>query len=173
MKPILQSIEDGDISLIESPLEYYADRDMISRQNWIKQYARFHAPSKQEALDMGIKAFLGNPKLSPTTSHVELEKCIAIDLSMMQRQPAIMGKYRRFVVIDALVEGSRVSGDYLGVSCAYSLYSNSHALNASWSGRQQINLILGMTFTQSKLLALEFTTRRHDCFHASLFQMVT
>jgi hypothetical protein len=155
MRSILQAIEDGDLSLIESPPEYYADQDLASRQNWIKQYTRFRAPSQREALEIGIKAFLRNPKLSPMMSHVELEKSIADDISMMQRQPAIMGRYRRYVVINALMQGAEFSGDFLGVSHASLLYSDSHALTPSWNGRQQTSLTLGMIFTQSKLLGFE------------------
>ena len=164
MRSILQAIEDGDISLIESPPEYYADQDLTSRQKWIKQYTRFRAPSQREALEIGVKAFLGNPKLSPMMSHVELEKCIEGDFSMMQRQPAIMGRYRRYVVINALMEGARFSGDFFGVSYASLLYSDSHALTASWNGRQQTSLTSGMIFTQSKLLAFESQLVQDSCF---------
>jgi len=156
MGSILQAIEDGDLALMESPPEYYADQDLTSRQKWIKQYTRFRAPSQREALEMGIKAFLGDPKLSPMMSHVELEKSIAGDLSMMQRQPAIMARYRRYVVINARTEGAEFSGDVLGVSRASLLYYQIlMPLTASWNGRQQTSLTSGMTFTQSKLLGFE------------------
>lgn len=117
MQAILEAIEEGQISLIYAPPEYYTDaQDLASRQNWIKQFLRFVAPSQKEALAMGIKAFLENPMLSSGESQfLEMEKVVTTDLLGMQRQPTIMTSYRRYVIVNAEMEGLRWSGDHLGV----------------------------------------------------------
>jgi len=117
MQAILQAIEEGQISLIHPPPEYYTDApDLVSRQNWIKQFLRFVAPSQKEALATGIKAFLENQMLSSGDSQfLEMEKVVTTDLLGMQRQPAVMTSYRRYVIVNAEMEGLRWSGDHLGV----------------------------------------------------------
>jgi hypothetical protein len=80
---------------------------------WNRQYINFRPPSQKEALELGVKAFLEKPYLS---SYSELEKLIAADMMGLQRQPGIMRRYRRYVVINAQMDAVRCCGDFDGVS---------------------------------------------------------
>ncbi|KAF9535810.1 hypothetical protein CPB83DRAFT_842386 [Crepidotus variabilis] len=116
MSIVLQCIQDGLISLMTAPPEYYTDLvDHAGRAKWTKQYLRFKPFTPDESLNMGIKAFLDNPKLASADCHQELENVIEEDLLMMQRQPSIMTKYRRYIVINAKMEGARHNEDYHGI----------------------------------------------------------
>lgn len=114
MQTVLQNIEEGLISLVQSPPELYTDcPDLKARHAWTKQYTSFRSPSQKEALELGVKAFLERPHLS---SFSELEKFIAADMMSLQRQPGIMHRYRRYVVVNAQMDGVRSCGDSDGVS---------------------------------------------------------
>jgi hypothetical protein len=120
MQTVLQAIEDGLISLVQSPPELYTDcPDLNARRAWNSQYTSFRSPSQKEALALGVKAFLERPHLSSFGLHSELEKLIAADMMALQRQPAIMHQYRRYVVINAQMDGARYCGESDGVSYPY------------------------------------------------------
>lgn len=70
---------------------------------------------------MGVKAFLEAPHSSGL--HSELEKLIAADIMALQRQPGIMHRYRRYVVINAQMDGLRHCGEFDGVRNAHSWLS--------------------------------------------------
>jgi len=153
MQVVLQAIEEGQISLIHAPPEYYTDaQDLEARQNWIKQFLCFRAPSKKEALSKGIKAFLEHPMLSSGDSHfLEMEKVVTTDLLRMQRQPAVMTSYRRYVIVNAEMEGLRWSGDHLGVCSFVFVAVNLIDPLTRWSGQQLGILTFKMNFIQSRL----------------------
>jgi len=117
MKVILKAIEEGAVALLRAPPEFLTEsRDPDAREAWISQHLAFRAPSQRQALEMGIKAFLADPKLSSKESPKELEKLICQDILSMQRQPAIMKNYRRYIVVDAMdVNGVRNSYESNGV----------------------------------------------------------
>ena len=116
MQTVLRAIEEGLISVIQSPPELYTDcPDLKARRVWTKQYTSFRAPSQKEALGLGVKAFLEKPHLS-SFGYSELEKLIAADMMGLQRQPGIMHRYRRYVVINAQMDGVRYCGESDGVS---------------------------------------------------------
>ena len=120
MQTVLQVIEEGLISLIQCPSELYTDcPDLNARRAWIKQYTSFRPPSQKEALELGIKSYLEKPYLSSFGLHSELEKLIAADMMALQRQPAIMHQYRRFVVINAQMDGVRYCGEHDGVRALF------------------------------------------------------
>jgi hypothetical protein len=119
MQTVLQAIEDGLVSLVQSPPELYTDcPDLKARHVWAKQYTSFRAPSQREALDLGVKAFLEKPHLW-SFGYSELDKLIAADMIGLQRQPGIMHRYRRYVVINAQMDGVRYCGESDGVSHTY------------------------------------------------------
>lgn len=113
---LLECIEDGLISLLTSPPEHYTDeRDYQSISQWTKQYLRLRPFKPEESLRLGTKAFLENAKLASADVHEELEQLIEEDLLLMQRQPIIMTKYRRYVVVNSNKPNSRHSGEHHGV----------------------------------------------------------
>ena len=114
MEGILQSIEDGEVALMQAPPEKpIVSQQKDERANWASQYVNFIPPTKKQALQTGIMAFVQNPGLG--RSKDVIEKVIMKDLSMMQRHPAFMTSYRRFVVINLEAEGSRCGEFYEGV----------------------------------------------------------
>jgi len=114
MEGILQSIEDGEVALMQAPPEKpIVTQQKDERANWASQYVKIFPPTKKQALQTGIMAFVQNPGLG--RSKDVIEKVIVKDLSMMQRHPALMTSYRRFVVINLEAEGSRCGEFYEGV----------------------------------------------------------
>ncbi|KIM48001.1 hypothetical protein M413DRAFT_217736 [Hebeloma cylindrosporum] len=110
MEGILQSIEDGEVALMQAPPEKpIVTQQKDERAIWASQYVSFFPPTKKQALQAGIMAFVQNPGLGRSKDMIE--KVIVKDLSMMQRHPAFMTSYRRFVVINLEAEGSRC-GEY-------------------------------------------------------------
>jgi hypothetical protein len=68
-------------------------------------------------LELGVKAFLD--KHLSSFGYSELEKLIAADMMGLQRQPGIMHRYRRYVVINAQMDGVRYCGESDGVSYTF------------------------------------------------------
>ena len=69
------------------------------RQNWMRQYLCLAPFTAKHALEIGVQAFhskYANTSESEWPQRMETE--ILTDLSSMQRQPAIMKDYRRYVV---------------------------------------------------------------------------
>jgi hypothetical protein len=116
MEGILQSIEDGEVALMQAPPEKpIVTQEKDERANWMSQYVSLFPPMKKQALEIGIMAFVQTPGLGRSKESKDvIEKEILKDLSMMQRHPAFMTSYRRFVVIDLEAEGSRISGFHEG-----------------------------------------------------------
>jgi hypothetical protein len=152
MQTVLQAIEEGIVSLTQSPPELYTDcPDLKARHGWTKQYTSFRAPSQKEALGLGVKAFLENPHLT-SFGYSELEKLIAADMMCLQRQPGIMHRYRRYVVINAQMDGLRYCGESDGVSYTYLRDSHVDLWLYSWSGPQLRTSTFRMIFILSKHL---------------------
>lgn len=151
MEGILQSIEDGEVALMQAPPEKpIVTQQKDERATWASQYVNFFPPTKKQALQTGIMAFVQNPGLG--RSKDVIEKVIVKDLSMMQRHPALMTSYRRFVVINLEAEGSRCGEFYEGVSVHFFVHKTTVHSNfiLSSNGRQQASSTLGMTFTRSR-----------------------
>ncbi|KAF5315670.1 hypothetical protein D9611_004931 [Ephemerocybe angulata] len=90
---LLKFIEDGQLALIEAPPELQApDRDV---QGWYKKYLSPSPPTSAEALSLGASVFSD----SPQSHRANIEQEVAEDLARMQRQPALMVDYRRYVVL--------------------------------------------------------------------------
>lgn len=161
MGGILQSIEDGEVALMQAPPERpIVTQQKDERANWASQYVNFFPPTKIQALEAGIMAFVQNPGLG--RSKDVIEKVIVKDLSMMQRHPALMTSYRRFVIINLEAEGSRCGEFYEGVCLHFffSMKQESTLISCSSSnGRRQASSTLGMTFTRSRRSAC---TNRQD-----------
>ncbi|KAF8973779.1 hypothetical protein BDZ97DRAFT_1776820 [Flammula alnicola] len=105
LESILQMIEDGAVALIQAPPEKRTIRsDNDVHAQWLSQYIAFIPPTKREALETGIMAFLAAQGL-----RTPIEAEISADLSRMQRHPAFMTEYRRYVVINFEDDGAKVN----------------------------------------------------------------
>lgn len=97
---ILQAIEDGNIALLEAPPEKWTSEN-DGRARWTKDYASLVPPTQAEALTRAMEAYAEMqaqlPKPSDAGAHIITQ--LSQDLSYMERNPAFIGTYRRYVVI--------------------------------------------------------------------------
>ena len=69
------------------------------RQIWMRQYLCFSPFTAERALEIGVQAYHSKyANTSESERQQKMETEILTDLSSMQRQPAIMNDYRRYVV---------------------------------------------------------------------------
>jgi hypothetical protein len=99
---VLKAIAAGEVALIHAPPEKATIRsaDLDHHQHiWMRQYLCFTTFTAKRALEIGVQAF--HSKYSDTSESErpqKMENEILTDLSSMQRQPAIIEEYRRYVV---------------------------------------------------------------------------
>jgi hypothetical protein len=97
---ILKAIAAGEVALIHAPPEKATTHSANDhRQIWMRQYLCLTPFTAKRALEVGVQAFhskYANTAESERPQRMETE--ILTDLSSMQRQPAIMKDYRRYVV---------------------------------------------------------------------------
>ena len=97
---VLKAIAAGEVALIHAPPEKATTHSANdNRQIWMRQYLSLTSFSAKRALEIGVEAFhskYANVSESEWPQTIEAE--ILTDLSSMQRQPAIMKDYRRYVV---------------------------------------------------------------------------
>ena len=97
---VLKAIAAGEVALIHAPPEKATSHSASDhRQIWMRQYLCLAPFTAKRALEIGVQAFhskYANASESEWPQRMETE--ILTDLSSMQRQPAIMKDYRRYVV---------------------------------------------------------------------------
>ena len=97
---ILKAIAAGEVALIHAPPEKATTHSTDDhRQTWMREYLCLTPFTAKHALEIGVQAFhskYANTSESERPQRMETE--ILTDLSSMQRQPAIMKDYRRYVV---------------------------------------------------------------------------
>ena len=97
---ILKAIAAGEVALIHAPPEKTTTHSANDhRQIWMRQYLCLSPFTAKRALEIGVQAFhskYADASVSERPHNMENE--ILTDLSSMQRQPAIMKDYRRYVV---------------------------------------------------------------------------
>ncbi|KDR85205.1 hypothetical protein GALMADRAFT_233893 [Galerina marginata CBS 339.88] len=105
MDVILEAIAQGDVALLRAPPEKLTPTDSEDAQaEWIANYISFIPPKKQAALKAGITAFLAKHRLSRADNiprAIAMDEEIRNDMAVMQRQPAFLKEYRRYVVVDS------------------------------------------------------------------------
>jgi hypothetical protein len=88
------------VALIHAPPEkatIHSAKD--HRQIWMKQYLCMTPFTAKHALEIGVQAFHSSyADVSESERRQRMETEILTDISSMQRQPAIMKDYRRYVV---------------------------------------------------------------------------
>lgn len=120
MDLILKEIEEGYLSLLEAPPEIFTDAKIVTKDQgtgkeevtyldnnleWNKRYISLSPPRQVEALQAGVTAFLKSARLSSrleaNTVMTTMDEIITADITLMQRSPVFMSKYRRYVVVDS------------------------------------------------------------------------
>ncbi|EAU88903.2 hypothetical protein CC1G_12844 [Coprinopsis cinerea okayama7 len=99
---LLAEISEGGIALLNAPPERGKNWPGVSKKTgqWMKEYMWAGAPSPQQALRWGIDAFESKYAGAPRAEwHALLEQEVVADLKAMQRNPAMIEDYRRFVVL--------------------------------------------------------------------------
>jgi len=113
---ILKAIATGEVALIQAPPEKATTHSANdNRQIWMRQYLSLTPFTAKCALEIGVGAFhskYANVAASEWPQTMETE--IIMDLSSMQRQPAIMKDYRRYVVFTSEREARE---SFAGVQC--------------------------------------------------------
>lgn len=113
---LLKAIDDGEVSLLRAPpLERSLLRKGDPCTDWLRDHWITRPIGPRHVLEFCMKAFDSKYSSVPQdqwASAVEAE--ISEDLDMMQRQPAIMEHYRRYVAIKAESDPP-VGGDKDGV----------------------------------------------------------
>jgi hypothetical protein len=109
---ILKAIAAGEVALIHAPPEKAITNSANDhRQIWMRQYLCLTSFTAKRALEIGVQAF--HSKYADTSESERpqrMETEILNDLSSMQRQPAIMKDYRRYVVFISEQEASSNNG---------------------------------------------------------------
>lgn len=97
---ILKAIAAGEVALIYAPPEKATTHSADdNRQIWMRQHLSLTPFSAKRALEIGLEAFHSKYANVPESEWSQtMETEILMDLSSMQRQPAIMKDYRRYVV---------------------------------------------------------------------------
>ncbi|KAJ7783426.1 hypothetical protein DFH07DRAFT_787675 [Mycena maculata] len=111
---LLRSIEDGEVSVLHAPpLEWKVSRDSDEPEEWLRDHWTNRPLGKRRILEDCMDRFsakYANVPESEWAAAVEAE--VSQDLDLMQRQPAIMKNYRRYVIIRAESdEGSAANKD--------------------------------------------------------------
>lgn len=100
---LLEAIESGQIALIEAPPDgkhCYGEPASDRRTRWFQDYLSGLPPSNDEALALASAAFHSKTANIPERQWDSLvEREVAEDLARMQRQPAFIKDYRRYVVL--------------------------------------------------------------------------
>ncbi|RXW19417.1 hypothetical protein EST38_g6445 [Candolleomyces aberdarensis] len=100
---LLKAIESGQIALIEAPPDgkhCYGQPAFDRRLRWFEDYISGLPPSNDEALSLARAAFHSKTANVPEAQwRFLMEREVAEDLARMQRQPAFISDYRRYVVI--------------------------------------------------------------------------
>ncbi|KAJ7770779.1 hypothetical protein DFH07DRAFT_914458 [Mycena maculata] len=104
---LLRAIEDGEVSVLHAPpLEWKASWDSDEPEEWLRDHWTNRPLGKRRILEDCMDRFsakYANVPESEWAAAVEVE--VSQDLDLMQRQPAIMKNYRRYVVIRAESDG--------------------------------------------------------------------
>lgn len=107
------------MALIHAPPEKVATHSANDHQQiWMRQYLSLTPFTAKRALEIGIGAFhskYANVAVSEWQQTMATE--IITDLSSMQRQPAIMNEYRRYVVFTSEPEAHTGNLSLAGVQC--------------------------------------------------------
>jgi hypothetical protein len=142
---ILKAITAGEVALIHAPPERTTTHSANDhRQIWMRQYLCLTPFTAKRALEIGVQAF--HSKYDDTSESElpqRMETEILTDLSSMQRQPAIMKDYRRYVVFISEKEATSSSNSG-GVQYLLrpSLFEDeTNDLFSSWNGLQYPSLI--------------------------------
>lgn len=105
---ILTAIEDGHASLLNSPP---LDPRVEKSQKWLDWQLGLIPEVSQGLLEKSIKFFDRRyQETLPSRVHGAIEAEIVQDMTLMQMQPSIREKYRRFVVIRSTAENQVKSG---------------------------------------------------------------
>jgi hypothetical protein len=88
----LKAIEEGVVALLTSPQKV--------KDGWIQNFFKLQSPPARDALEIAIGDLEEKFKNTPVFQWNGLiEKAIESDLKEMQKELAIMTKYRRYVII--------------------------------------------------------------------------
>jgi hypothetical protein len=100
---LLKAIETGQLALIEAPPDSklcYGEPVSDRRLRWFQDYLSGLPPSSDDALALATAALHSKTANVPRAHWQSLiEREVAEDLARMQRQPAFISDYRRFVVL--------------------------------------------------------------------------
>ncbi|TFK76887.1 hypothetical protein BDN72DRAFT_15333 [Pluteus cervinus] len=99
LRPILNAIEEGKISLISRPPDLVHSSE-TERAGWISKYFWQQPSDALDMLEVCLSAFTSKYSNAPRNRWVlDFEGEITEDLLAMQLQPALMRQYRRYVVV--------------------------------------------------------------------------
>ncbi|RDB28456.1 hypothetical protein Hypma_015299 [Hypsizygus marmoreus] len=98
---LLTAIDDGQLALITSPPHSSSStKENDPTSDWLREYWTHRPEDPRSILQFGVEAFNNkytNIQNSEWASAIDVE--ISKDLSSMRQQPAIMERYRRYVVL--------------------------------------------------------------------------
>ncbi|KAJ7769992.1 hypothetical protein B0H16DRAFT_1517004 [Mycena metata] len=99
---IIESIVRGDISFMNAPPVDDPFHQSTATRQWAVDFGLLRPQTSEAILDYSAKAFTKDiySLVPPSNWTTRAEHIIVADLRRMQIQPALMGEYRRFVVLD-------------------------------------------------------------------------
>ncbi|KAJ7036712.1 hypothetical protein C8F04DRAFT_1257595 [Mycena alexandri] len=102
LNKIIESIIRGDISIMHAPPVDDPFNQSTETQQWVVDFGLLRPQTSEAVLHYCAKAFTKDihALVPPSNWTTRAAHIIAADMRRMQIQPALMGEYRRFVVLD-------------------------------------------------------------------------
>ena len=145
------------------------------RQIWMSQYLCLTPFTAKRALEIGVQSF--HSKYADTSESErprKMETEILTDLSSMQRQPAIMKDYRRYVVFISEQE-ARSSSNSGGVQCLPQpcmFVDKTNDSFSSWNGLQYPSLTSETTSIPTNKSSMRSSNVQGCLIHSSCARSV-
>ncbi|KAG6900161.1 hypothetical protein C0993_002090 [Termitomyces sp. T159_Od127] len=97
---LLRAIDEGELAFISSPSSYGLQSAFSPQEEWVKRHWTHRPRGPRAILQASLDAFHEKyAKFGSMERESGILDDISKDLRCMRRQPVIMGKYRRYVVI--------------------------------------------------------------------------
>lgn len=98
---LLTAIAEGDLAMLTAPRqEQYSTSATELTKQWIDEYVLSQPDGEREILQYAVATFNSRySNIQPSDWTRVIAEELSVDLSYMQRQPAFMRDYRRYVVL--------------------------------------------------------------------------
>ncbi|RDB22988.1 hypothetical protein Hypma_009786 [Hypsizygus marmoreus] len=105
---LLSAVDNGEIALLTAPQSLTKSRD--PRGEWVHDHFTHRPQEVQSMLQSSVNTFNSrHGNMQPAQIELSIRAEISSDLISMRQQPALMEKYRRYIVIDSNSDHARRS----------------------------------------------------------------